>query len=164
VSATQFDALVRLLAESNVEFVVVGGVAAVVHGSAYVTYDLDICYARSANNVERLCRGLAAVHPTLRGAPKDLPFRLDPATVSAGLNFTLDTDLGALDLLGEVQPFGGYAQLRDQSDQAQLFGQSVTVLSLDALIRTKRSAGRGKDLLAIPELEALLELRKRSEP
>jgi hypothetical protein len=161
VSATQFEALVRLLAESKVEFVVVGGLAAVVHGSAYVTYDLDICYARSANNVERLCRGLAAVHPTLRGAPKDLPFRLDPATVSAGLNFTLDTDLGALDLLGEVQPFGSYADVEKQSDEAELFGRPVRVLSLEALIGAKRSAGRRKDLLVVPELEALLELRKR---
>jgi predicted nucleotidyltransferase len=161
VSATQFEALVPLLAEAEVEFVLIGGLAAVVHGSAYVTYDLDVCYGRSADNVERLCRALAAVHPTLRGAPKDLPFRLDTATVSAGLNFTLETDLGALDLLGEVQPLGGYTELASQSDETELFGRRIKVLTLEALIRTKRAAGRRKDLLVIPELEALLELRKR---
>jgi predicted nucleotidyltransferase len=160
VSATQFEALLRLLGEADVEFVLVGGLAAVVHGSAHVTYDMDVCYRRSADNVERLCRALAGVHPTLRGAPKEMPFRLDPPTVSAGLNFTLDTDLGALDLLGEVQPFGGYAELSEQSEEAELFGRRVKVLTLHALIRTKQAAGRPKDRLVIPELEALLELQK----
>jgi predicted nucleotidyltransferase len=160
LTATQLEALVELLASADVEFVVVGGLAAVVHGSAYVTNDVDVCYGRSAANVERLCRVLSRVHPTLRGAPKDLPFRLDPPTVAAGLNFTLDTDLGALDLLGEMQGLGGYAEAAEHSEVVELFGRSVRVLTLEALIRAKRAAGRRKDLLLLPELEALLELRK----
>jgi predicted nucleotidyltransferase len=160
LTATQLEALVELLASADVEFVVVGGLAAVVHGSAYVTNDVDACYGRSAANVERLCRALSRVHPVLRGAPRDLPFRLDPPTVAAGLNFTLDTDLGALDLLGEVQGLGGYPQVTGQSEEVELFGHSVRVLTLEALIRAKRAAGRKKDLLLIPELEALLELRQ----
>lgn len=162
MSGTQFEPLIRLLTDSNVEFVVVGGVAAVVHGSAYVTYDLDVCYGRSADNIERLCRALGSVHPSLRGAPKDLPFRLEPATVKAGLNFTLDTDLGALDLLGEVQPLGAYGEVKSRSDEVELFGRTIRVLSLEALIEAKRSAGRRKDRLIVPELEALLELKKRA--
>lgn len=149
-----------MLASADVEFVVVGGLAAVVHGSAYVTNDVDVCYGRSAANVDRLCGALSRVNPALRGAPRDLPFRLDPQTVAAGLNFTLDTDLGALDLLGEVQGLGGYPQVTGQSEEVELFGHSVRVLTLEALIRAKRAAGRKKDLLLIPELEALLELRQ----
>jgi len=162
VTATQLEALVGLLADGDVEFVVVGGLAAVVHGSAYVTHDVDVCYGRSATNVERLCEALGPVHPTLRGAPKGLPFRLDPPTVAAGLNFTLDTDLGALDILGEVQGLGAYPGVAEHSETVDLFGRSVRVLTLEALIRAKRAAGRRKDLLLIPELEALLELRKPS--
>ena len=103
MTATRFEELVHLLFAQDVEFVLVGGLAAVIHGSAYVTYDVDVSYGRSGTNIERLCTALAPVHPTLRGAPPGLPFRLDPPTVAAGLNFTLDTDLGALDLLGEMQ-------------------------------------------------------------
>ena len=161
MTTTNFRQLVSLLTEAKVEFVVIGGLAATVHGSAHVTYDVDVCYDRSPDNVERLCRALADIHPKLRGAPKDIPFQFDPRTVSAGLNFTLDTDLGALDLLGEVSPLGEFPQVASQSEFAELFGLRVRILSLEALIQAKRTAGRTKDLLVIPELEALLELRKR---
>jgi hypothetical protein len=75
MSATNFQRLLALLAEAEVEFVVIGGLAATVHGSAHVTYDVDVCYERSLANVERLCRALASVHPHLRGAPPDIPFQ-----------------------------------------------------------------------------------------
>ena len=161
MSATNFQRLITLLTDAEVEFVVIGGLAATVHGSAYVTYDVDVCYDRSPRNVERLCRALAGIHPKLRGAPPDVPFRFDPPAVLAGLNFTLDTDLGALDLLGEVAPLGEFPQIAEHSEMAELFGFRVRVLSLEALIQTKQTAGRRKDLLVIPELEALLELKKR---
>lgn len=157
--SSNFQRLFALL--GGLEFVVIGGVAALVHGSATMTYDVDLCYFRSHENIERLCRALADVHPTLRGAPKEVPFRLDPPTVQAGLNFTLDTDLGALDLLGEVPPLGGYAQVLEHAETAELFGFPIAVLSLDALIRVKRATGRTKDKLVLPELEALQELRRR---
>ena len=161
MSTTNFQRLIALLAEARVEFVVIGGLAATVHGSAYVTQDVDICYNRSPENIERLCKALEVVRPRLRGVPSDLPFRLDPPTIRAGLNFTLDTDLGALDLLGEVSPFGEYNEVVKSSEMAELFGLQVPVLSLEALIQAKRAAGRRKDLLLLPELEALLELKKR---
>ena len=104
-----FPAILERLAGNQVDFIVIGGVAASLHGSAYVTQDLDICYERSEAGIERVCRALVDLHPTLRGAPEGLPFRFDPATVGAGLNFTLSTDLGPLDLLCEVVPFGNFA-------------------------------------------------------
>ena len=153
-----FQAILERLAGNQVDFIVIGRLAASLHGSAYVTQDLGVCYDRCESSVERLCRALVDLHPTLRGAPEGLPFRFDPATVGAGLNFTLSTDLGPLDLLGEVVPLGNFDSLRPHAIAMELVGHRVLVLSLPALIRSKRAAGRPKDLLVIPELEALLEM------
>ncbi len=156
-----FRAILESLSANQVDFIVIGGLAASLHGSAYVTQDVDVCYGRSDASIERLCRALVDLHPALRGAPDGLPFRLDPAAVRAGLNFTLSTDLGPLDLLGEVSPFGGFDSLKTHAIAMDLFGHRVLVLSLPALIRSKRAAGRAKDLLVVPELEALLEMSKK---
>jgi len=163
MSRTRFQDLLAALSRERVEFILVGGWAAVVHGSAHITQDVDVCYSRSPENLERLCRAVLPLKPALRGAPRDLPFRLDPPTLKAGLNFTLETELGALDLLGELSPLGGYDQVLPHSSAVPLFGLSVRVLSLSALIRAKRAAGRPKDLLMVPELEAL-EAMQQSPP
>jgi hypothetical protein len=159
--AANFEAILERLAKNEVDFIVIGGLAAALHGSAYVTKDIDVCYSRSQSGIENLCRALADLHPTLRGAPEGLPFRFDPATVKAGLNFTLSTDLGPLNVLGEVTPFGDFEKLKPHAVAMSLGGHSVLVLSLPALIRSKRSAGRPKDMLVVPELEALLEMSKK---
>lgn len=124
---------------------------------ARATYDLDVSYSRQADNVERLVAALEPIHPYLRGAPPGLPFRWDAATVHSGLNFTLTTDDGPLDLLGEITGAGGYADLFTQSAEMELFGIRCRCASLPALIRMKRAAGRPKDNEVIAELEALLE-------
>ncbi len=158
---TDFRRLLAELALGQVEFVVIGGVAAITHGSAQLTFDLDICYHRSEANLDRLCRTLAPFHPRLRGAPSGLPFRFDPPTVRAGLNFTLTLDIGDLDLLGEVPGLGEYQAVSALSQRLELFGQDVEVVSLEGLIRAKRTAGRPKDLLHLVELEALLEMEQQ---
>src|SRR6266550_2285247 len=89
--------LLTVLIESNAAFVVVGGMAAVAQGSAYITADLDVCYQRTLENLQRLCDALRPLHPQLRGAPSGLPFVLDPPTLQAGLNFTLTTYAGDID-------------------------------------------------------------------
>ena len=151
------EKVVPLLAESKVAFVIVGGVAATVHGSALVTFDLDICYARDKGNLRRLVNALAPLHPRLRGAPGGLPFLWETETLHRGLNFTLLTDWGDLDLLGEIAGVGGYDQALAASVQVPLFGVACAVLSLPALIAAKRAAARPRDLNSIPELEALWE-------
>ncbi|MBI5052391.1 MAG: nucleotidyltransferase [Chloroflexi bacterium] len=163
MTTTNFERIINLLSENKVDFVIIGGLAATVHGSAYVTYDMDICYDRLSLNVDHLCDALTKIHPKLRGAPDDVPFKFDSPTVLAGLNFTLDTDYGALDLLGEVEPLGEFERVVQYSEVAELFGFNVRVLSLDGLIRAKRKAGRKKDLLVLPELEALLEMQKKQK-
>jgi hypothetical protein len=153
---TDFAGLLRTLARGGVDFIVVGGVAATAHGSARATYDVDVVYARSPNNMARLAETLAPLEPYLRGAPAGLPFRWDAETIAHGLNFTLTTTLGDLDVLGEIIG-GGYEQLLPHSTAISLFGAEVRCLDLDTLIRVKRAAGRPKDFEAIAELEALRE-------
>ncbi|HJQ68116.1 MAG TPA: hypothetical protein VKA70_04055 [Blastocatellia bacterium] len=154
------EAIVTRLAHGKVEFVIVGGVAATVHGSSYITNDLDICYARDKLNIEVLAETLAPLNPGLRGAPSELRFIWDAETLRKGLNFTLRTDLGDLDLLGEITGIGAYDQVRDAAIKVILFGVECSVISLDKLIVAKRAAGRDKDRLVLPELEALLEATK----
>src|SRR3989441_6843666 len=156
-----FKALLRALAESDVEFILVGGVAATVHGSTRLTAVVDVVYERSRDNLDRLALALAPYHPYLRGAPPGLPFRWDSQTLERGLNFTLTTDLGALDLLGEITGGGRYSDLLPHSIVIRVFGIECRCLGLDRLIDVKRAAGRPKDLEAIAELEAIREERDR---
>lgn len=155
------EKFVTLLNNAEVEYVVIGGVALVAHGSARATFDLDVCYKRSKENIERLCRALAPFHPRLRGAPKDLPFRFDSRTVIAGLNFTLATDLGDFNLPGEVAGIGSYAAVYKSSELKKVEKIACRVLSLDGLYRAKRAAGRGKDVEALKEIKGLKELKER---
>ncbi|HWP98906.1 MAG TPA: hypothetical protein VNK92_00415 [Vicinamibacterales bacterium] len=159
---TDFPALLRALAAAGVRFIVVGGAAAAAHGSARLTLDLDVVYERSPDNLARIVDGLAPHRPYLRGAPPGLPFRWDVDTLARGLNFTLQTDLGALDLLGEIAGGGRYDDLLPDTVAVQVFGIECRVLSLERLIAVKRAAGRPRDLEAIAELEAILEERGRS--
>jgi predicted nucleotidyltransferase len=147
----------RLLAEHRVECVIVGGVAGWAHGSSQATVDVDVRYSREASNVKRLIQALRSVRATLRGAPRDISFILDEETLRRGLNFTSQTEIGDLDLLGEVRGVGSYDDCLRNSATIEMFGHAFSLLSLKKLIDAKRAAGRSKDLMALPELEALLE-------
>jgi predicted nucleotidyltransferase len=150
----------KILYDASLEFVVIGGAAMHLQGSAYVTKDVDFCYSRTPDNMKRLATSLAPYHPRLRGAPADLPFTFDARTIAQGMNFTLTTDLGDLDFLGEVTGLGGYKEVKAAADMQIIDGIPVLVLSLSGLIKSKKAAGRAKDLYVLPELEGL-ELLKR---
>lgn len=158
--ATNIEKLLKAFYDQELEFVIIGGAAAVLHGSAYVTGDLDICYSREKENLTRLATALAPFNPSLRGAPKDLPFQLDTDSLKSGLNFTLTTDLCDLDLFGEVAGLGGYLDVLAFSEELELFGMRSKVLTLEGLIKNKQAVRRAKDLRLLPELTALLEIRK----
>ncbi len=158
---TNYPGLLRLLTEHGVEFIIIGGAAAVIHGSSRLTQDLDIAYRRSPENLARLINALKAQTPYLRGAPPGLPFEWSEATLQMGMNFTLEIKLGQLDILGEVTGGGRYEDLLDHTMEVEVFGVQCRCLNLEALIRTKRAAGRPKDLEAIAELEAILEERQK---
>jgi predicted nucleotidyltransferase len=161
--SVDFRALLRALATGGVDFVVVGGVAAAIHGAARATYDVDVLYARTPANMARLVTALAPLRPYLRGAPPGLPFSWDAGTLERGLNFTLTTTAGDLDLLGEVTYGGTYDVLLPDTEIVTAFGIECRCLSLERLIQVKRAVGRVKDLDAIAELEAIAEERSRSD-
>jgi hypothetical protein len=154
---TDFEKLLLVLRGAGVEFIVVGGVAAVAHGSARLTQDLDVVYARRDENLDRLVVALAPHAPYPRGAPPGLPFRWDRETLRRGLNFTLTTSVGDLDLLGEITGGGRFEDLLPHTVSLELFGTDCPCLDLEWLIRVKRAAGRPRDLEAVAELEALFE-------
>ena len=156
------EAPLRLLGEYGVDCVIVGGIAAAIHGSLMLTNDLDVCYARDSANLERLAQALRSVHARLRNAPEGLPFILDAETLKRGLNFTFTTDIGDLDLLGEVRGVGRYEEVVADSLTVELFDYRFAVIDIGKLIVAKRAAGRPKDLIALPELEAIQEDNKRS--
>ena len=154
---TDFEALLRALSESETEYIVVGGAAATAHGSARLTNDLDVVYSRAPENIRRLVTAIAPFKPYLRGAPPGLPFRLDEETIKRGLNFTLTTSLGDLNILGEITGGGKYEDLIPHAIRIRAFGVECLCLGLDRLIHVKRAAGRPKDLEVTAELEALRE-------
>lgn len=152
-----YDKLLPVLVRSGVDFILIGGVAAVVHGSARVTYDVDITYSRASANITRLVHALRSHAPYLRGAPAGLPFVWDERTVSNGLNFTLTTKLGDLDLMGEVIGGGAYGDLLPHSFEVEAFNVKFRCIDLLTLIKLKRAAGRPRDLEALAELQVLQE-------
>jgi predicted nucleotidyltransferase len=155
------ERVVPALVHGGAEFIVIGGVAAIIHGPARATFDVDLLYSRDEQNIERLANSLAPYNAYLREAPPGLPFAWDAKTIRNGLNLTLTTDLGDIDLLGDV---GGetYQTLLPHSFDVEAFGVHFKCIDLPTLIRIKEAAGRRKDLEAIAELRVLLEeMRER---
>jgi hypothetical protein len=159
--SAQFEKLLPLFVNGDVEFILIGGVAGNVLGSARLTFDVDMVYNRGKANLERIAELLKPLSPYLRGAPPGLPFVLDVPALRNGLNFTLTTRLGDLDLLGEVVGGGGYRDLLPHTFVVEAFGVKFRCVDLPTLIRLKRAAGRPKDLESIAELQALLEEMER---
>lgn len=160
---SDLESLLDRLIRHEVEFVVVGGFAAVAHGVTLLTQDIDICCRFTPDNLMRLqaaLSGLQPVHrmPTERPAP-----RLIPETAAEFRNLYLETAWGQLDCLGEVRGVGGYDEVVGQSIEVRLPGGPCRVLAIDALIRAKQAMGRDKDREAILQLRAIQE-RTRGRP
>lgn len=154
-------ALLKRLVAHGVDFVVVGGIAMISHGSGRVTQDLDICYATDGANLEALGAALVQLGGRLRGVEPDTPFVPDARTLRRTTILTLDTQDGPVDLL--VRPAGSpdYEALRAHAERVTLDGVAVLVASLDDLEAMKRAAGRPKDQLDLEEIDAIRRLRAR---
>jgi hypothetical protein len=152
-----FLSIIKLLTSYEVEFIVVGGVAANLFGSARLTYDLDIVYSRRSENLARIVKALQNANPYLRGAPPGLPFKFDLQTLKNGLNFTLTTNLGPIDLLGEIPGTRSYEELLNDSFEINEEDLKFRCVTLPRLIQLKNAAGRPKDLESLAELRAILE-------
>ncbi|MBS1884858.1 MAG: hypothetical protein JSS97_18070 [Actinobacteria bacterium] len=154
--------LVDALDRNAVDYVVIGGIAGIIHGSAYPTYDFDVLYARDEKNLERMAAALSELGVTLRGAPDDLPFQLDARALAMGSNFTFESEYGHFDILGDAAGMRSYAAIRADAKRDEAYGVPVLVASIDDLIRMKRAAGRTKDTLMVEELIAIAEDQRRA--
>ncbi|HUA47491.1 MAG TPA: nucleotidyltransferase [Solirubrobacteraceae bacterium] len=155
------DEILRRLVERGVDFVVIGGIAAVLHGSGRNTFDLDICFATDNANLAALGDVLSALDARLKGVEEDVPFVPDTRTLRQVELLTLVTTLGELDVLSRPLGAPTYEELRRNADRYDLGGFNVSVASVDDLIAMKQTTGRAKDLLDIEELEAIKRLRHR---
>jgi predicted nucleotidyltransferase len=160
-SVTRLDLLLQHLLTTDVEFVVVGGFGAVVHGSSLVTQDLDVCVSMTPEVIEKLRTAFRELHPMHRISSPRRSFLDTPAPGTVVKNLYLQTDLGQLDVLGEILGVGDFSQVVRSSIVVEMFGHDVRVIELEALIRAKEALGRDKDLLAVKELRAILEKSRR---
>ena len=152
--------LLKALVDHDVRFVLIGGLAAVLHGSPTITRDLDVCYARDGENADRLAQALRTLQAKLRGAPEDVVFLLDGRTLLAGDSFTFVTKGGPFDCLGTPAGTSGFDDLNANAVEMDIEGMKIRVVSLNDLIRMKRASGRPKDRI---ELEVLGALREELE-
>lgn len=152
-------AALRHLVEHEVRFVLIGGQAGLVLGASIMTNDVDVCYDRAPDNLERLARALRAINARLRGVDEDVPFILDAQTLRNGDSFTFTTDYGPLDVLATPSGTRGYDDLAAGASRVDVGGFEVEVVALDDLIRMKRATGRAKDAYAV---EILVALRDQS--
>jgi hypothetical protein len=148
-----------VLADGGVDFVVIGGVAAILHGSARATFDLDVCFASDAENLGALGTTLTTLEARPRGVKEPVPFVPDAAALRRVEVLTLTTAAGDLDVLRAPSGAPRYDVLRAHADRYDVGGFEVRVASVEDLIAMKTAAGRAKDLGDIEELEAILRLR-----
>jgi hypothetical protein len=157
------------LAEYNVNYVVIGGLAAVLYGSPTITADADICAERTPNNLKRLASAINALHARVRTAanPEGLPFTPDATLLSRMRVLNLTTDYGDLDLTLQPAGFAGYEELVEHGSVVSIGGRAVHVAALDDVIRSKELANRPKDHATLPVLYALrdeIEKRRGQQP
>ncbi len=157
MSEPPFDPLLalRTLVDHGVRFVLIGGFAGALRGSPVITGDVDVCYARDDENLERLAEALGSLGARLRGAPPGVPFRIDARTLHAGDEFTFATSAGPVDILGTPAGTKGFADLDGAATDEVVDGLTIRVASIEDLIRMKSAAGRAKDRIALEWLSAV---------
>jgi hypothetical protein len=155
---SKLESLVELLAAHGVEFMIIGGQAETIFGSPRVTFDIDLCYRRTPENLKRLAAALREIKPMLRGAPLDLPLVLDEKALALGNNYTFVTHFGDVDFLGHVEPLGDFDALAQRAKHYPLGDKQVLVIALDDLIRIKEHINRPKDRDSLFQLRAIKKL------
>jgi hypothetical protein len=156
--------LLQRLCDADIEFVVVGGFAAMLHGSSLMTRDLDVCAVLTRDNVSKLRHALRDLHPTHRLTPDKLSFLDNPVAEVEVRNLYLRTDLGPVDLLSSIAGVGDFDAVRVNAIEVELFGRRCRVISLDDLIRAKDALGRDKDREAARQLRAVRDKLKAGTP
>ena len=159
---SDLNQLLQRLCDADIEFVIVGGFAATLHGSSLVTRDLDVCAVLSSDNVEKLRNVLRDLRPAHRFTSQKLSFLDIPDPGVPMLNLYLSTEMGPVDILGSIMGVGEFEPVRAGAIEVELFGRRCHVISLDDLIRAKEALGREKDLLAVKELKAIREKQSKT--
>lgn len=154
---TELNQLLQRLADAKIDFVIVGGFAAMLHGSSLLTRDLDVCAILTAENLDKLREVFRELHPVHRMTLQRLSFLDNPDPGVPLNNLYLQTDLGPLDLLSTITGVGDFERVRSAAIQVELFGQTVDVMAIEDLIQAKQAIGREKDWLAVKELRAIVE-------
>jgi hypothetical protein len=149
------DRLIERLVAAEVEFVLVGGLAAMAHGSSQNTQDVDICCRFSEENLMRIQRAVADLHPVHRMAP-EFALSLTPEQCARLKNLYVKTDFGVLDCLGEVKAVGSYDDVLLHSVEIDVLGGRIRILDIATLIKAKEAMGRPHDLVAVQHLKAVL--------
>jgi len=157
--SSDFLNLLERLVSAGVDFVIVGGFAGVLHGCTYVTQDIDICCDFSAANLLALQKAISDLHPVHRMTPKRKSLRLTEQTCGEFKNLYLDTDIGQLDCLSFIDGVGDFQQVKKASELVKVEDIRMCVLSLDALITTKKTMNRPRDKEAVLQLEAIKKLK-----
>ncbi len=160
--ASTLDLLERLN-KYAVEYVLVGGVAAVVHGSQLVTGDVDICAPLDAPNLAKIVAALSDLQAKFRMTPDRRPLPMEPEKLAGFKNLNLETNLGQLDILSEIAGVGDYASVALHTITLDLGGAICRILDLDTLIQSKKALGRPRDLQAVIELEAIRQRLKLNQ-
>lgn len=158
------DVILNALVEEGVEFVVIGGLAAQVHGSPSLTGDVDICHSLDRANLERVERVLRKLKATRRMMPTGVLAPIDERALRSGDVFTLATRAGDLDLLAHPDPDLDFDKLSRNAIDVEILGVRVRAAGIDDLIAMKRAAGRPKDRVELEILGALREeIDRRNE-
>jgi predicted nucleotidyltransferase len=149
--------LLQRLCDAEIDFVIVGGFAGILHGSSLTTRDLDVCALLTQENVSKLREAFRDLHPVHRLSGQKLSFLDNPAPDVKLNNLYLGTDLGPVDFLSDVLGVGDFESVRKNAVEVELFGRRCRVISLDDLIRAKEALSRDKDHQAVTQLRAIRE-------
>lgn len=153
--------LIQRLADSGLEFVIIGGYAGAIHGSARVTDDLDVCAVLSPENLEKIRQAFADINPVHRVTHRRLSFLGHPPAGVPLVNLYLKTDEGVVDLLSNVLGVGDFTRLQEHAQDVELFGRKCRVISLEDLIAAKEAVGRDHDLIVAKELRYIAAKRRK---
>jgi len=163
VTRTDFHKILKVLVEEQVEFIVVGGVCAVLHGAPVTTFDLGLVHARDPENIQRLIKALQRLDARCRATGHRV---LRPQTdrLKTGGHQLLLTAAGPLDLLGEIGAGRGFVELLDHAEKCRL-GPDLTIrlLKLEMLIRSKEEAAREKDHAVLAILRRTLAEKRKQD-
>ena len=161
-ASPDFEGVLRTLVESNVRFVLIGGLAMIAQGSANLTRDIDCLYDRSPENIRKIVDALRTSHPKLRTPREPVSILWDAEFFKNVFNVTLSTDMGPIDLLAEAPGVESFEQLWSRAQEMLLFGLPVRVASIDDLIRMKTATGRPKDNEHAMQLRALKRISEET--